>query len=73
MSSTRRFVSDECARQSWSASSRRHHVVTHEAINDICALAFRRAENQGMPEQVALIDEGVSADPLEHVHHFPIR
>ena len=35
------------------------HVVTHEAINDICALAFRRAENQGMPEQVALIDEGV--------------
>ena len=46
------------------------HVVTHEAINDICALAFRRAENQGMPEQVALIDEGESADPLAFAKIF---
>ena len=40
------------------------HVVAHEAVNDIRALAFRRAENQRMPEQIALIDEGISADPL---------
>src|SRR5208283_1127790 len=46
------------------------HVVTHEAINDICALAFRRTENQRMPEQVALIDEGVSADPLAFAKIF---
>jgi hypothetical protein len=40
------------------------HVVAHEAVSDIRALAFRRAENQRMPEQVALIDESISADPL---------
>src|SRR4051812_12493314 len=46
------------------------HVVAHEAINDIGALAFRRAENQGMPEQAALIDEGVGADPLAFAKIF---
>src|SRR5271156_1317861 len=46
------------------------HVVAHEAVNDICALAFRRAENQRMPEQVALIDESVSADALAFAKIF---
>src|SRR6201987_3240021 len=46
------------------------HVITHEAIDDICALAFCRAEHQGMPEQVALIDEGVGADALTFAKIF---
>ena len=40
------------------------HVVAHQAVNDIGALAFGRAENQGVPEQVTFVHEGVGADPL---------
>jgi len=37
-------------------------VVAHQAVNDVATLAVGRAENQGVPEQVTLIDEGVGAD-----------
>ncbi len=46
------------------------HGVPHDATDDICALAFRGAENQRMPEQVALIDECTGADSLAFARIF---
>ena len=41
-----------------------HYVITHEAIDDINAFPLRCAENERMPEQIALIDESIGAHTL---------
>ncbi len=38
-------------------------IVVHETINDIGGFALSGANDVMMPEEVALIDEGVDADP----------
>ena len=40
------------------------HIVAHQAVNDIGALALGGAEHEGMPQQLPFIDEAVGADPL---------
>jgi hypothetical protein len=39
------------------------HVVVHEAIDDIGGLALRGADHSMMPQEMALIDEGILIIP----------
>ena len=41
-----------------------YDVVAHQPVNDIGALALRSAHHERVPEQLALVDEGVGADAL---------
>ena len=41
-----------------------HDVVVHEPVDHIGAFAICGADHQGMPEEVALVDKGIGADPM---------
>ena len=40
------------------------HVVMHQPIDDIVRLMFRRANDEGIRQEVAHVDEGIGTDPL---------
>src|ERR1700676_3835551 len=39
-------------------------LVVHQPVDDVSALPIRRAKDSGVPQQVALVPEGVDADAL---------
>jgi hypothetical protein len=41
-----------------------HHVISHQPVDDIGTFALCGAEDQRIPEKIALIDKGIGADAL---------
>ena len=41
-----------------------HHLVVHQAVDDISAFPLGRAEHGGIPQQIALVAEGIGGHAL---------